>query len=297
MSDNFTVTNEIKNSSLNITAINILKANTTASETKTIELFRGGKSPDLNVLVTAIYYGKDEYNVSSTDVKGQVKYTTTGSTKTFKEVINDTAAIRSYSLAGEETVEENLGQLGGTQLTIFGNGHSVNGDKDYGGITVSEGQTLNIEKGTGEEFVWKNFYSSGNGGVLKNSGSINLGAGIVFSSNNANNGGVLANINGGTVTIRDGVTFSSNSAGERGGAIYNYNGSTIDIFVETITFNSNRATGGSGGAIHNDKSTMEIKGNVITFSINDAQYGGAIHNEESTMTQTEYQMQYMIIKE
>ena len=281
-SDNFTVTNSATGQ-LNLTAINILGVKESSGM---ITLFNNGKSPNLNVLTVA-YYGGYEYSFSTQTVKaGELEYKVTGSSKTFKEVINDTVPVtRSYSLAKEEKVVADLGQLGGTQLTIFGNGYDVDGNS-HSGIMVSSGQVLNIEQGTGETFVWKNFSSQGNGGVLNSTGTINISGSIEFRSNSANNGGAIYNWYGATMTISGtDIIFSSNSA-KYGGAIYSYYGSTMTISGTNITFSSNRASS-NGGAINNyNGSTMTISGTDIIFSSNSAgNDGGAIYNNDgSTMT-------------
>jgi hypothetical protein len=83
-----------------------------------------------------------------------------------KNAVNKTEPpIRSYSLAGNETVTEDLGQLGGEQLTIFGNGYEVDGN-GKAGINVSNGQIVFVEKGIGEDFIWENFSKTSEGGAF-----------------------------------------------------------------------------------------------------------------------------------
>ena len=200
--------------------------------TGTIKLFNNEKSPELNVSVTA-YCGGYEYSFSTQTVK--------------------------------EKVVADLGQLGGTQLTIFGNGYDVDGNS-HSGIKVSSGQVLNIDKGTGETFVWKNFSSQGYG-VLYSMGTINIIGSIEFSSNSAEwYGGAIYNWYGATMTISGtDIIFSSNSA-NNGGAIYN-NRSTMTITADNITFSSNSA-GTNGGAINNlSNSETEIFGDNVIFRV------------------------------
>ncbi len=285
-SDNFTVTNSATGQ-LNLTAINILGVN---GETGQITLFKNKKSPTLNILTTA-NYGGYEYTFTNSDVLGVLNYEQKEITKTFKEVINETLpAIRSYSLAGNETVTQDLGNLGGEQLTIFGNGYEVNGSSKAG-ITVSEGQTLNIDKGTGENFVWENFNKNGNGGVICNTGVLTIEENCSFNSNKTisesgvSYGGAIYNL--GIITKLKG-NFENNSSSStistaEGGAIYNR--SIIDSIEGNFINNSvSGINAARGGAIRNASSDSIIKsvvGNFIGNSViaNDNAYGGAIRNE------------------
>ena len=302
-SDNFTVENEATGE-LNLTAINIL--GTSFKSTGTITLFKDEKSPEFQVLTTA-YYDGYEYSFSTTTVMGELEYNVTGTTKTFKEVVNDTApVIRSYSFANDEIVTLGLEDLGGDRLTIFGNGYEVI-SSSVSGINISTGQILEIDKGSGDKFVWRNFYSTGDGGVLNNTGIVDIGEGIEFDSNEAHNGGAIFN-SGEEITVGSGAIFNYNIATSSGGAIHNkgkltiesesvfnsntakyggaiYNDKGTITIEEGVEFNSNIAND-SGGAIYNSNdSAITISGANIAFSSNTAKYsGGAIYNNTSTIT-------------
>ena len=265
ISDNFTVVNSASGQ-INLTAINILGINDKMGQ---ITLFNDGKSPIINVL-TAGNYGGTEYVFTNNDVAGIINYRLKGF-KTFKETINDTEiAIRSYSLAEDELVSENLGQLGGTQLTIFGNGYEVDGNGKFG-INVSKRQVLGIEKGIGENFSWKDFSKIGNGTVIFNEGITNISKDVEFSSNTGSKwGGAIYNNN--TLNI-DSNVFTSNTA-RCGGTIINYGGTAN---ISSSTFIKNAATYW-GGALENTESGIL---NVYTtlFSSNTAtESGAAIQN-------------------
>ncbi|MBR3654540.1 MAG: hypothetical protein IKN62_03775, partial [Elusimicrobia bacterium] len=307
-SDNFTVTNTAEGT-LNLTAINILGTNIGNGQ---ITLFNNEISPELNVLTTA-NYGGYEYTFTKSDTAGVLNYEQTGTTKTFKEVVNDTIPqYRSYSFAGKEIVTENLGQLGGTQLTIFGNGYEVDGN-GKAGIKVSNGQTLNIEKGVGEQFVWKNFNKNDDsGGAIYNRGILDIGSNVNFTSNTAMFGGAInsedsilnigndANFSynkvigtedksaqGGAistnrdiVTIGDNVTFYKNEALEHGSAGAIDSGSDITI-GNNAKFIENSAT--YSGAIYNDGNLI-IGNNALFDSNYSTNYGGAINNKTGRIT-------------
>ena len=119
-SDNFTITNNASGE-LNLTAINILGVDEKLGQ---ITLFNNGKAPTLNILTNASYGGY-EYNFTNSGLAGVLNYER-GAKLDLKNAVNKTEpTIRSYSLAENELVTEDLGQLGGEQLTIFGNGYEV----------------------------------------------------------------------------------------------------------------------------------------------------------------------------
>ena len=295
-SDNFTVINSAEGI-INLTAINILGIN---EDNGQITLFNNENAPIINILTTG-NYGGYEYTFTNSDVVGILNYEKTGTVaKTFKEYVNTAEpAIRSYSLSENETITQNLGQLGGTQLTVFGNGYEVNGNSKAG-INVSNGQTLSIDKGTGENFSWNNFNKTGHGTVIFNEGTtnisqniefylntgtrwggaiynnntLNIDSNVVFTSNTAKCGGAVINFGG--ITAISSSTFTNNMATLWGGAVENAEYGTLNI--TSALFSSNTATQ-SGGAIQNLKGTTTISSS--TFIGNYAQsYGGAIANED-----------------
>ena len=251
-SDNFTITNTITEGELNLTGINLLGCKSDV-ETGTITLFKNGNSPVLNVLATA-NCGGNIYTFTNGVTSGTLNYIISGY-KPFKEYVNDTEnEIRSYSFGTSgETVTENLGDLGGTQFTIFGNWYNLVANS-VAGINVSSGQMLNID-GINEI---SGFTNENNGGFLyNNEGNINAGNGTSFSSNSAVNGGAIYNSSG-ILTISDNTNFFDNIATSQGGAIYNNEG-TIDLIANTgnIVFTGNTANGTSN-AIHDNNGIMNL---------------------------------------
>ena len=108
--------------------------------------------------------------------------------------INLTTDITNYT-------SEGLGTFGGSLVTINGNRHNINGN-DYKGITVAEGQTLNIDNaGNPANENAKGFNGFNNG--IRN---LSLGGGVI--------------LNHGTTTIT-GSSFTGNNSDFFGGAIYN----------------------------------------------------------------------------
>ncbi|MBO7610881.1 MAG: hypothetical protein J6T23_01575 [Elusimicrobia bacterium] len=251
-SDNFTITNTITEGELNLTGINLLGCKNDV-ETGTITLFKNSNSPTLNVLTTASC-GGNIYTFTTGATSGTLNYIISGY-KPFKEYVNDTETeIRSYSFGTSgENVSEGLGDLGGTQFTIFGNGYNLVANS-VTGINVSSEQTLNID-GINEI---SGFTNENNGGFLyNNEGNINAGNGTSFSSNSADNGGAVYNSLG-ILTISDNASFINNVATSQGGAIYNNEG-TINLITNTgnVVFTGNTANGISN-AIHDNNGTMNL---------------------------------------
>ncbi len=123
--DSFEVENEMSaDLILNLTAINTL--NGSQIGTGTIPLFQDGRAPPIPDVLATVHHDRYEYNSSTISTIGKLEYKVTGSItpKIFKDVvINTFSAIKNYSISKKEEIIEYLDQLGGTQLTIFGNGY------------------------------------------------------------------------------------------------------------------------------------------------------------------------------
>ena len=296
-SDNFTVL-DTASGELNLTAINILGVNRDNGQ---LTLFNDGVAPTLNILTTANYGGYEYTFTNSSDTLGVLNYEQTGTTRTFKEVVNDVVpGYRSYSLAGDEVVTEDLGKLGGTQLTIFGNGKDIEGN-NLKGVVISKGKQHLVINDAGfnnfESAIANNKKSSSvtvnssmfnNNNALKGSAIYNLGYleinNSTFSSNYSFYGGALINGDGqysegkSAKAYLNNVLFENNSA-QTGGAILN--DVSCNMTINDVSFSTNTATGRDGifggGAIAN-KGTMAITGNSL-FGNNESRIsGGAIEN-------------------
>lgn len=256
-SDYFTINNA--NGSINLTSINILDISPT-NDTGSICLFNLGNAPTINILATA-YYNWTEYIFNNTTQAGILSWKK-GDTKTFKEIVNINAPNkRSVSLASNEYVTENLGILGGTQLTIYGNAKNIIGN-NVDGIYVGNGKILDIEN--------VNNYSGFNStyGAIKNEGTLNI-SGTNFSNNSEQdiiNNGILNLINANS-SFSKGITGTGNTI------INNYllNLNNAKINQENIkinvsgTLNSN-ASSILGNIVNNGRIIFNggINGNKIT---------------------------------
>lgn len=225
-SDNWSVTNSISDTDeINITQINILGINET---TGSITLFNNENSPVLNIISPTINYGNKEYTFTNNEtIAGVIDYELTG-IKTFKEIVNDTESeIRNYSFENNEIVTENLELLGGTELSVYGNGYSIIASS-VAGIIVSENQILNIE-GLSDITT---FSSEDNGGFLyNNGGTINLTANtvdMIFSSNTVKGISNAIHDNAGTINLRSSTTdiiFNDKITSEDNTSVININSS------------------------------------------------------------------------
>jgi predicted outer membrane repeat protein len=269
-SDNFTVTDSATGT-LEISKINVI--DDSLSNTGSITLFNNMKSPTLSSSA-AVFTSKGYYSFSSSSTLGLLNYMFTACiTDLNLAVSTTTAAVKNYSLNKDENVTPALGQLEGTELTIFGNNYSIQGN-NIEGIMITGEQTLNIY--SVKSFEGFTSTSTLPGGAIRNySGMVNIKDDIVFSSNTANFGGAVFN-SVGEINIVNEALFTNNLSVSSGGSIYNFYG-MLNIGYNAV-FSSNTA-GTYGGAIYNEGSINVNIGNNAVFSSNTAgTYGGAIYN-------------------
>ncbi len=205
-----------------------------------------------------------------------------------------------YNLDVPEVIESNLGTLVGTTLDVTGESTFELDGNGHGGVTILSGQTFTMT-----DVANVKDFTSDNGGLYNNAGSIES-LNTTYTNNSANqNGGVLANtgtatltnsqhinnnatINGGAIysnstTDIKGSTFTGNNAGGDGGAVYNDTDSTLTVMsynnagtIVRTEFNNNN-TAGDGGAIYNKNSVNDTSIDA-DFTGNYAEKGGAIYN-------------------
>ena len=189
-----------------------------------------------------------------------------------------------------------LGNLGGSNVTINGNGYDIDGadkpgsDAIYGPISVNNGQTLTINNvGSDNTTGFSNFRaiyggvielqmtSNSNltinnsvfsdnigtdwGGVIQSNGENNIVSivGSKFINNSAGFGGVISAHNGkSSVTIVD-SEFLGNGSSNEGGAICNV-GSTVNIIADKAdtVFTGNTQRGSISNALENFRLNSNI---------------------------------------
>lgn len=210
----------------------------------------------------------------------------------------------------------------GSTLTINGNNYGIDGNNNYG-FTVASGQTLNINNAGSLDSsgnvltAINNFYRPtpgpySGGGVLYNSGSLNI-SNSVFTNNSSTNGsyaiggvlwnafaggtnitkidnstfignhatwgGVIGNYFGSTTETVTNSTFKDNYATTYGGVFYNYGYSgTVNLTVSNSSFIHNYISGttGYGGAIYSRLATVDIENSY--FTKNTAKYGACMYS-------------------
>ena len=181
--------------------------------------------------------------------------------------------------------------LGGTQLvinfsfSITGPGSSlltVGGNNLSRIFQINAGSTVSI---SGMKITGGNPGLGGNGGAIRNSGSLNL-TDVDVNGNTAdqNGGGIYSTSN---LTLLNSVVRNNNAAKNKGGGIYHGNG-TLTITNSAVSNNAcpdTIASNGHGGGLEFGFGTGTITGS--TFTGNQASnIGGGISIEEGTLTIT-----------
>ncbi len=186
---------------------------------------------------------------------------------TLRQAIN--AANTNSAVA--DTITFDLGESATIKLDntlpVIIDGASLIIDGDQNQITVSGNDSVRVlEVSPGAQLDLKNLtvangYSSGYGGGIYNSGTLNV-SNSTFSGNSANTGGgINSNTNDPQTTTIENSTISSNSA-DFGGGVFNYNGLTT-INSTTITSNTAPDGQGAGVASEGDTYTSTVVGNSI----------------------------------
>ncbi|MBR1601145.1 MAG: hypothetical protein IJ677_06150, partial [Alphaproteobacteria bacterium] len=193
-------------------------------------------------------YYKDIYTVLySKGTDGGYVTLTKNSTPHYNLVgfLSQDATGTSYTLDSDEYVYKSIGSMAGTgnTKTVNAGDYTIYGE-DKSGVTVSAGQTLNINGG-----VWDGFVSNSN-----------------------EQGGITVS---GKASFND-VKFVNNSS-IYGAAIYNKGGN-----ISTITGEFLNNTGGVVKNIHSGSLITSIDGNFQNNStFGDSYYGGAIDNNST----------------
>ena len=179
---------------------------------------------------------------------------------------------------------------GGDLLTVSGN----NASRVF---EIVSGATLNLDG-----LIVANGYLYGDGGGIKNSGTLTLDNSIVRNNSTAYTGYRGGGIYNTDTLVLNSSTISGNSAKSSGGAIYSsgtvsvsnsiisgnsalegggiYNTGNINVNDSTISGNS---VTGAGGGIYN---TGNVEVNASTISGNSASHGGGFYNDGTSAIST-----------
>jgi hypothetical protein len=211
--DKFKITSGITAGSiLTIKGINLIEDGHMSSGQLNLFSSDNGDISNLTLDPTKLhaYSNNYEYTFANTTTNGSITFAQTANGG-LANAVSDAIAYKSFSAVGSyNTNASDLGTMGGSMLTIFGNKVGINGNNHIG-MNLSTGQVLNI-------------FDVGNGTV----DTVNKTASVTksmnsFTEHTANTGSVVTN-NGGTVNIADSV-FASDSGNLNaeidGGAIYN----------------------------------------------------------------------------
>ncbi len=162
--------------------------------------------------------------------------------------------------------------LGGSVITV-----------ENGARLVYDGQTVNstdahydIKNGAvwqASNGVYTNADFTGNGAILNNEGNVSFLGGsqetpMSFTESFASgNGGAVYNAQSGTIDVYDNVSFSKNKSSGTGGALYNEGNFTAHNYTERGTLATNTI-------FDNNKAGFDNNGNVLSGE----HHGGAIYN-------------------
>jgi hypothetical protein len=156
-------------------------------------------------------------------------------------------------------------------------------------ITPSGGSNRSLFISSGTVAITDTTFANANtdtaGGQIELKGTIGSTAltltNDVFNNNiNGQRGGALFLYNGGAINITN-CTFTGNQAGSRGGAAKLYHVGPVTISNSTFTGNSAGPSGGRGGAMHIYKST-NVTITQSTISGNTADRGGGLFFYKTT---------------
>ena len=246
-------------------------------------------------VLNGIRYSVERNLVSDGSAADRGLYLTLGYYR-LADAVHSTATSRSYTLQPDseqtyETVDRNLGDMGGanSSLTVNGAGYSIKGN-NLEGVTIADGQTLTFTDVTA--------INGFNGNFADNAGSLNIIAANYNSeiSNTVNNTGIL-NFNANTsktVTVGSAITGTSGlinvnngSTNKDGSVIFNANvsGNTVNVYSGTLDNNAT-ITGDvniAGGSVYS--TADNISGNVAnagTLYLEGGTTQGNITNYNST---------------
>ena len=178
--------------------------------------------------------------------------------------------------------------IGGTKtvnLTIIGNGDTIDGANQSRLFVVNPGSSLTLDQVT----LQNGYIYAYNGGAIYNSGTLVI-SNCTFSGNISYYSGYISTLlggkggaiynNAGTVIISDSFLSGNSASGNGytyGGAIYNNSG-TVTISHSTIFSNgANGIDGGAGGGIYNN-GTVTVENSSSITGNNAADFGPDVYN-------------------
>ena len=301
VSDSINITGTAEGT-VKLMGINIYSDSTTKDNT--ITLFKNGISPDIDIS-NYIQYTNDRKYVVTKGNAGELVLKGYNINGGFKNAIEDTSVNRTFSSTGNTMSPDNHNAMGGSNLSIYGNGwdFTYTGDSTASNIIyLTDGKSVyidnvKIENGpiyaVNSQTVIKDSYLkhiSAEGGTINISNSTFENLQSAVTSGNSNAAAFWTNSES---KITD-STFKNNSVSNSGdGMAY---GGAIEIIASAVifgtTFENNYAkseTAGSaiGGAIYINPASTSTSIYDSVFENNSAQNanatskGGAVYNSST----------------
>ena len=278
---------EFKN--LNLGSINVKSHfDGAVGTTKDIDIFTGLTSPyDYGNLTVAGVAAStlDDYTYVFTPTNDiDVITVTKHDFISLSDAIDDTISLglTTYTFDQDLTTDKSLGTLAGANRNfgIYGNGHTVQGN-DNQGVTVAQGQTLNLDSVTFDGFnnavtnqgtlnldaSTNDVVFSANQNAINNTGTVNMAAtkgnNIIFAAatdkanNNIYNTGTL-NLNKGNIQILSAITDSDTPLGA----------TNIGTATTTATVVANEITQNALNIANRSSLNINADGLKITQAVN-----------------------------
>ncbi|MDR1952798.1 MAG: hypothetical protein LBQ37_04745 [Elusimicrobiota bacterium] len=193
----------------------------------------------------------------------------------------------TLTIMNKLTANENLGYVGKwSNLTLQGNGQTLDGNNQYSAFNIAGPKTLNIKN-----ISFVNFKKDTDGAAIFSDSNIfyiNFYENVYFTSNSATNGGAIyTNVSNIKFNGNSLVRFFDNVALSSGGAVNFANGTNVNADNSRILFTSNTAQ--IGGALYIEgisTSTIKFSNSYIEFSSNTALInGGAFYAGDNSQTE------------
>ncbi len=294
---------------ITLTAINITKDNTAFVDGTETDYLTGAARNNIDVITSPITSGTDTgylYTFTPSGDNGHLSATRTQSDDTLIDAIQDRGAITlsSYSLTGNFVADEDFGALANDnrEFTIFGNGNNIDGNS-HTGITVAQGQTLNIDSigsfanvsdvavNNAGTLGINNSTFTGNTTDIYNTGTLILNGTNSFDTiKDDTEAKGTTNIQSGTTTIL--TSIDQKTINMQGGRLVNSGEVNAEIIGASGSSSHNSITTGEGdtfgGSILNIGSNIpDITGtfnNNYVSTVNGYAGGGAVANNNAGST-------------
>ena len=184
---------------------------------------------------------------------------------TYGGSLTEVQFTRAPGYEGELLVISSAAELEttGATLKLDGMGHGA-----APLLVITSGGSLDVN---GYITLINNTNPTGNGGAIRNEGSLDVSTNMIIYNNTARNGGGVYNV--GTAFKISACDIHGNAASEKGGGIYNAGSSTVTINNENAKVYDNTAT--DGGGVYNAGTLtggFPITGNTASGN------GGGIYN-------------------